>query len=96
MDKCPCTDCLVKSACNMDEFSECPLILDFMNNIADQIMASTADEVHKYRTTTSPSIMKKVEVLLREDKKFAYPEYIKAFWHDLIPAHRHERLHTGP
>jgi hypothetical protein len=62
-----------------------------MNNVADQIMLSTADEIHKYRTTTPPSIMKKVELLLRENKKYAYPENIKAFWHVLLPAHRNEK-----
>jgi len=66
--KYPCNLCIVLACCSI----QCKNYYQFINQMADDLLLMTADEIHKFRTTTPFIVQKIVEVFLKTNTRYAY------------------------
>ena len=83
----PCENCLVKPACK----DRCYKVFEFLNATADWFAYAipTVDQIKEYRLSVPPEVLHIVSDLVKENKRFAYPVYIKAAWDVKIDAGYH-------
>ena len=69
----PCKECLVNSICT----TICYMLFDFMNDMADIIKVSDRTGDHIDIPDMPPNIRNKIDELVAENKRYAYPENIQ-------------------